>query len=150
QIKHFHKKRPMRQYAVTDALALLLGIACAYAVTALFGTNTNISTLLAQDNFSGMGEYALLSAAVLLWFQHTDHYSLCMPLWIESRKIVSALALAGLAHGFLLCASRTDLSGIWLMPAWVISAVAMLMLRHRVRRRLKASGDFYLRTLLVG
>lgn len=106
--------------------------------------------LLSGIGLVHIAEYALIAAGVMLWFQHTNHYDICMPFWIEIRKIVSALGFAAMAEGFLQFASKGDMSRLWLVSGWMIAAVSMILMRNILRSHLRRTKRFQMRTLLVG
>jgi Undecaprenyl-phosphate galactose phosphotransferase WbaP len=154
QLYAFPKARHLLQrYVLMDMLALAIGIFSAWTLAAIINSiffDRTMITPFSEDGMVHLMEFTLIAAAVLIWFQHTDHYHICMPFWIEVRTIVSTLAFAAIADGFLQFASKSDLSRVWLMSGWIITAVAMIALRNLLRAYLRKKGRFQMRTLLVG
>lgn len=145
--------RALRWYLPGDAAALLLGFVCAWMLaTAINGVvyGRPVMSPLSEYGTLRLAEFILLAGGVLVWLQHTGHQRMRMPFWLETKKIVSALAIAMMADGFLQFAAKQDFSRLWLMSGWAIAAALMIGLRVLVRSRLRKNGLFNVRTLLVG
>src|SRR5579872_6388867 len=124
-------KHPLQWYVLVDTMALVIGLFSAWGLAALINSvffGRVVIDPFSEDGLVRVMEFVLIATIVLIWFQHTDHYRICMPFWIEIRKIVSTLAFAAMADGFLQFASKHDLSRLWLMSGWVIAAIAMIVL----------------------
>jgi Undecaprenyl-phosphate galactose phosphotransferase WbaP len=149
----YKAKRLQQWYMSVDLAALILGFFTAWALaTAINGVFFNRAPI---DPFSDGGlvyltEFLLIATSVLFWFQHTNHYKVCMPFWLETKKIISTLAVAALLGGFIQFASKQDSSRLWLVAAWIIAAIAMIAMRHLLRSYLGKKGHLHIRTLLVG
>jgi undecaprenyl-phosphate galactose phosphotransferase len=141
----------LHYYISTDALALVLGAVGAWGIAVLYNSVFYSREIMhpAHDSMRVM-QFLLLGLGILLWFQHTEHYRVRMPFWLEVKKVVSTLGFAMLTDGFLHFASKQDFSRLWLMSGWVIAAVAILSFRALVRAWLWRKGRFQVRTLLVG
>ena len=143
----------LQWYAFTDALALVIGFFFAWGVATLVNEmffSQAIVKLFSHGGLVCLAEFVLIATGILIWFQHTEHYHISMPFWIETRKIISTLAFATLADGFLQFALKSDLSRVWLMSSWLIAAIVIMLLRTLLRAYLRTKGRFQMRTLLVG
>src|SRR5258706_7223714 len=146
-------KRLLRWYMSMDVLAMVIGLFSAWGLAAVINGvffGRAVIDPFSDDGMVRVSEFMMIAMAVIIWFQNTEHYHICMPFWIESRKIVTTLAFAGMADGFLQFASKHDLSRLWLVSGWVIAAIAMMALRSMMRDFLRTKGRFQMRTLLVG
>lgn len=146
-------KHLFQWYALLDALALMIGHLSALGLAALINNSLLGRAVIdpfSEDQIVHLIQCLMLAIAVLMWFQHTGHYRTCMPFWIETRKILSVLAFAAMADGFLQFASKQYLSRLWLMSGWVIAAFAIIAFRNLVRVYLRKKGHLKMRTLLFG
>jgi Undecaprenyl-phosphate galactose phosphotransferase WbaP len=140
-------------YALTDALALLAGFIFAWGLSSTinnFFFDRPVINLTSEYGPVRVSEFMLIAAAILAWFQHTDHYRSRMSFWQENQKIVTALGVAMMADGFLQFAVKESFSRLWLMSGWIIAAVVMIGLRNVLRGYFRRQGRFQVRTLLVG
>ncbi len=143
----------LRWYIPADLLALHLGFFCALllagAINSIFFDRDILLTLLPSGHMRII-QVLMIMAGVVLWFEHTDHYRVRMPFWLEAQKVVCALGFAMMADGFLQFASKHEFSRVWLVSGWMIAAVAMLGMRALLRAYMRRKGRFQIPTLLVG
>ena len=144
--------RLLRWCVLSDVVALMVGLVIAWIVASSVNALAFHRFLdpFSRDSLLYLAKFGVIAAASLLWFQHTDHYRLCMPFWIEAKKIVSVMVFAALVDGFIQFASKYDISRLWLVSAWMVAALAMIALRTALRSYLRSTGRLRVRTLLVG
>jgi Undecaprenyl-phosphate galactose phosphotransferase WbaP len=146
--------RLLNWYVPTDVLALLLGFVCAWGLaeiinSAFFARSLEMSRV-SQFTSLRLAQFIVITTGVVLWFQHTDHYRIRMPFWLECEKIMGTLGFAMMADGFWQFVGKQDFSRLWLTSSWVIAAVFIIALRSMLRAYLRRAGRFQVRTLLVG
>lgn len=146
-------KHLLEWYVVVDVMAMAMGLFAAWMLATFINGvffDRTVMDLFSPQAMMRLAEFMIIEAAVLLWFQHTDHYQNCMPFWTEIRKIILALAVAAMADGFLQFILKNDISRSWLIFAWVIAALTMIGLRNLCRSILREKDCFKMHTLLVG
>jgi Undecaprenyl-phosphate galactose phosphotransferase WbaP len=143
----------LRWFIVTDALALLLGFVFAWALAA----DINLAywgrtTFNPFDQGDGLRivQFLMIAAGVMLWFEHTGHYSVRMPSWLEAKKLIGALGVAMMIDGFLQFAAKQDFSRLWLISGWIFSGVVLIALRKAFRSQRIRGGRWQVPTLLIG
>ncbi|MDD5585888.1 MAG: undecaprenyl-phosphate galactose phosphotransferase WbaP [Alphaproteobacteria bacterium] len=143
----------LRWFIATDAVALLAGFVCAWGLAALindvFWGRTTFDPL-GNGDVLRLGQFLMIAAGVMLWFEHTGHYSVRMPFWLEAKKIIGALGIAMMIDGFLQFASKQDFSRLWLVSSWFFSGVALMTLRLSFRAMRRRQGLWQVPTLLIG
>ena len=140
-------------YMPTDFLALCIGFLSAWVLAVIINNmffDRAVAAPLSHSGSVSLAEFGVISLGVLMWFQHHDHYRMRMPFWLEAKKIVSVLAFAMMADGFMQFVVKQDFSRLWLMSAWVIAALTMIAFRSLLRSQMHAQGRLQVRTLLVG
>jgi undecaprenyl-phosphate galactose phosphotransferase len=153
QSARFDFNPQLRGFIITDIVALIVGLLCAWSLAASinslsFGRHDLVS--LSRENLIQVVHSLVLGAGVILWFLHTAHYQMRMPFWVETKKIVEATASAMLIDGFLRFASKHDFSRIWLISDWMFAAIGIILLRAMWRHILQHRGHWQIPTLLVG
>ncbi len=140
-------------YILSDAIALLLALACSWlgalAVNNIFIKNNGLFLSHAYTS-THIISFLLVSAGILIWFAHNRHYSVRMPFWIETQKIISALGFALLVDGFLQFASKQDVSRLLIISSWIFAGFTIIGLRTIVRQIAMKNGVFQIPTLLIG
>jgi Undecaprenyl-phosphate galactose phosphotransferase WbaP len=142
-----------RWFVVTDALALLLGFVCSWALAVVINQYILMRPLqgsLIEGDPLHLVQFLMIAGAVILWFEHTDHYRVRMPFWLEIKKVIGALGMAMMVDGFLQFASKQDISRLWLVSGWIMAGVALVALRVMLRRARTQQGRWQVPTLLVG
>jgi Undecaprenyl-phosphate galactose phosphotransferase WbaP len=147
------KSNVLRSFISADISALLLGFFISRAIAnwvnyAFFGRS--VPDIFSHDELARLVQMLFVSGGILLWFEHTGHYRVRMPFWIETRKIAGAFVFATIIDGFLQFASKQDFSRLWLMLGWGIAALLTLGFRALTRTILRRQGKWTLRTLIVG
>jgi undecaprenyl-phosphate galactose phosphotransferase len=143
----------LRGFIVTDIMALILGLLCAWVLAAAINTlffDRDILNNLSPDNLTRILHAVLIGTGLIVWFTHTGHYQMRMPFWMETKKIVEATSFAMLIDGFLSFASKHDFSRLWLMSNWVFTAIGIIVLRAAWRNILRRRGEWQIATLLIG
>lgn len=143
----------LKFYILSDAIALLLALACSW-LGALTVNNIFIKSngLFLSHAYTSTHiiSFLLVSAGILIWFAHNRHYSVRMPFWIETQKIISALGFALLVDGFLQFASKQDVSRLLIISSWIFAGFTIIGLRAIVRQIAMKNGVFQIPTLLIG
>lgn len=150
---HRDPNKLLRWYIATDIAGLITGFLCAWGVALainylLLGRDTLF--MISQYGAARLIPFLLVAAGVLMWFGHHGHYRTRMPFWQECKQIISALGFAMLVDAFLLFAYKTDVSRLWLIGGWGLSAIAIMSLRCLLRYALRRWGNFEVPTLLIG
>ncbi len=145
-------RKALRWYVPADIVALVLSFVGAWGVASLidgmlFGRSID---LLDESGIMRLAQFLVIAAGVVLWFHHTGHYSVRMPFWLEGKKIVGTLMFATVIDGFLQFASKQDASRLWLMSAWAVAALGIVVLRIVLRGAMRRRGAWQVPTLLVG
>jgi undecaprenyl-phosphate galactose phosphotransferase len=143
--------RPLRWFMVADALAMLCGFILAWGLA--LGTNMLLGKpviILAADETAKLAQFLVIAAGVMMWFENTGHYRVRMPLWIEIKKVISALGVALMIDGFLVFASKHDFSRLSLVSGWAFAAVSIIVMRSLYRVLLARQGRWKIPTLIVG
>ncbi len=143
----------LRGFIVSDIVALILGLLCAWTLAASINTisfGRHDLNSLSRENVTQIIHSLIIGACLILWFMHTGHYQVRMPFWMEAKKVVEATAFAMLIDGFLRFASKHDFSRIWLVSNWVFACVGIILLRALWRKILRHRGLWEIPTLLVG
>lgn len=144
---------PLRAFIPVDALALFFGFVISWSVAAVIDSvffGRGIQELFVSEDPSRLINFALVSAGALLWFEHTGHYRLRMPFWLETQKIVGTLSFAMIIDGFFQFASKQDISRLWLVSSWAVGGFLLLAGRNIARHVMRRGGVWQVRTLLVG
>lgn len=141
----------LRVFTITDTCALLLGVFTAWILTACVNAEFYQQPMLnSAKEISRVAQFLLIGSGVLVWFEHTSHYHVRLPFWIEMRKIVGTIGFAMLIDGFIQFASKQEFSRLWLVSGWIFAGIGMVMLRAIWRRKMRRAGEWSLPTLLVG
>ena len=147
------QRNPLKFYIISDIIALFLAVSCSWVsaltVNNLFIKNDNLF-LSNIYNSTHIISFLAVSAGVLIWFAHNRHYSVRMPFWIETQKIIGALGFALLVDGFLQFASKQDISRLLIISSWIFAGFTIIELRAIVRFVAIKRGTFQIPTLLVG
>ncbi len=140
-------------YVISDVVALFLGFTfawmCALAINSVFMERGSL--FLSQTyNYSQIISSSLVSAGLLLWFANSRHYSVRMPFWMETQKIISAAGFALLVDGFLQFASKQDVSRLLIILSWIFAGFAIIGTRAVTRKIANRKEIFQIPTLLIG
>ncbi len=147
------KDTVLHWYIAVDFLALIIGFLFSTSLAAYINTivfDREFINPITQYGYLRLIEIAALAAVIILWFQHTDHYRIRMPFWMEIKKIVSVLLTAMLLDGFLQFSFKLDSSRLWLVAGWCVAAGAMIISRNLIRRHFREAGAFHIKAVLVG
>ncbi len=140
-------------YAVTDALAIIVGYFMAWSMLAIVALpdlqQTGILTFYEMNQFR-VGSYIAVALGCLLWFQYKGHYRVRMNFWLDLRNVISTFAVGMMLNCFLQVSIKNDLSRLWLVFAWVFAAFNVVLFRGMFRRYLRNNGAWNVPTLLVG
>ncbi|MDP9126711.1 MAG: undecaprenyl-phosphate galactose phosphotransferase WbaP [Pseudomonadota bacterium] len=150
---HSDVSKVLRGFIGTDIAAFVLGLICAWSLAAIINSlffDRFALNGVSKQTFIQVLQPFLISACVVLWFEHTGHYHVRMPFWMETKTIVGVTSFAMLIDGFFKFASRQDFSRLWLMSNWVFAAIAIIAFRSIYRSYLRRRGQWQIRTLLVG
>ena len=145
--------KALRWFIPSDIVALLMGFVVAWAVASLINEaffGRILTDTLAAESIASAAQFATIAAGTLLWLEHTSHYRVRMPFWLEAQKIVGTLTVAMMIDGFMYFASKQDFSRLWLVSRWGFAALALLVLRSLIRAALRRRGLWQVRTLLIG
>jgi len=142
-----------RWFMLTDAMGLLLGFACAWALALII--NVFVLSRIPHSSLMDGGvphliQFLVISFFVLLWFEHTDHYRVRMPFWLEVKRIIGVLGLAMMVDGFFQFASKEDISRLWLVSSWFFSGIFIMSFRSVLRHERRKKGIWQVPTLLIG
>ncbi len=145
--------RMLQGYIVTDSLAVMVGFLLAWNLTLIINnpyfSHMGLGAFHHQDNFR-VGSYLAIAAGCLLWFQYKGHYRVRMNFWMELQNVMKTFGIGLMVNGFLQVATKTDLSRLWLMSAWVFAAFSIVLFRGLYRIYLRSKGIWNISTLLVG
>jgi len=146
--------RALRGYKLTDLLAIALGFAGAWslavAINAIFFGRYDLGDDTPRDALVKLGQLAIISACLLVWFTHDGHYRLRMPFWVQTKKIIEAMGFAMLVDTFLHFVSKQDFSRLWLISGWVFATTLMIVFRAMWRAHQNHLGLWKVPTLLLG
>lgn len=140
----------LKLYMISDAISLLLGLACACGFAALINNILLDNDKISVYNFHRFSNFIFVSVGVLLWLAHSGHYRVRMPFWQEAHKIVNTLGFALLIDGFFEFSTRHDASRLLIISGWVFAAIAMIATRSAVRYFAVKNETFAIPTLLIG
>lgn len=141
----------LRNFVLTDAIALFTGFLLAWSLALV----VNLVFFDRQmpnsaEDIVPIATFFTIGGGVLLWFEHTSHYSVRLPFWIETKKITGTIAFAMLINGFMQFAVKQDISRLWLMSAWLFTGVGMVVLRGVLRKLYRHYGEWRVPALVVG
>ncbi len=153
--ENYSNTKNSRLYVFSDIFAILLGfsisLVSAITINWLFPFVQSSTDLVSQlINIGQISSSLIVASGVIFWLANSGHYRLRMPFWMETKKIVSTLAFALLADGFLQFASDLNGSRLMVIPAWIISAFTMIALRSVVRKISAKRDSFQIPTLIIG
>ena len=141
----------LRSYILTDAIGIIGGFLCAWTLALITNILFRGSSLPnTVDDITPIAKYFLIGGGVILWFEHSSHYSVRLPYWIETKKIVSTICFAMLIDGFLQFATKQDESRLWLMSSWLFAGTNIIILRAIWRDVLRRRGVWSIPAIIVG
>lgn len=139
---------------LADLVGLLLGFLAGGAVVLLFSQHFTGSTytdlFVLVDVPPRAAAFSMFGTVLVVWFLHSGHYGMRLPLWTEIRHILVGCGLALLGDGFLQFALKNDFSRLWLVNSWIVTALAIIAMRQLARLLLSLAGLWHIRALLVG
>ncbi|MEZ5691442.1 MAG: undecaprenyl-phosphate galactose phosphotransferase WbaP [Rickettsiales bacterium] len=142
-----------RFYVISDVVAMFAGFAVAFLLALVFNSlfMERGDVFLANTySISQIASFIIVSGGIVAWFASSGHYRVPMPFWMEVQKIVAALGFAMLLDGFLQFVTKQDMSRIFIISGWLLSAAFVIGFRYLVRKFSLKRGSFYIPTLVVG
>ncbi|MDD3288221.1 MAG: undecaprenyl-phosphate galactose phosphotransferase WbaP [Alphaproteobacteria bacterium] len=145
--------KALRWFIAVDATALSFGFICAWVVAASINSifyGRSVPSLFSSEEGARLIKFMAIAVGTMLWFEHTGHYRIRMPFWLEVQKVVNALIFAMMIDGFMQFVAKQDISRLWLMSSWGFAGIVILIGRNFARRIMRRSGVWQVRTILVG
>ncbi len=144
---------PQYWFVVTDLIAIAFSLVAsmmlAIAVnTIMFGRD--VPWVSNDAGLEHLTQYGFIATGLILWFENSGHYRRRMPFWMEIQKSVNACALSLMADVLLQFTMKHDFSRLWLVSAWVFTAMTIPLGRSIARYVLDKKGLWKINTLLVG
>lgn len=136
-----------------DVVALIvafIGAAAAAAAINVWVMDRPYLDFITANAWNRLGQYGPLGALLLLRFHIVGQYRLRLPFWAEMQEVVMGCALALLADGFLLFATKGDFSRLWLVHSWALAALLIPAVRSLARSLLDAWGVWRLPVVVIG
>jgi Undecaprenyl-phosphate galactose phosphotransferase WbaP len=143
----------LRTYVLADLVGLHAGFVMAWVLASLVNSAFFGRSLLEGGSTIGMvrvAQFLAIAMGVILWFQHTGHYRLRMPFWMEARSIIITMSFAMMMDGFLQFTSKQDFSRLCLIAGWLIAGVVIILARYALRSYYRRTGKWKVATLVVG
>jgi Undecaprenyl-phosphate galactose phosphotransferase WbaP len=143
----------LRGYMLIDFIAMPCGLFIAWVLTAMLNQVFLWYPQIHSGPFMSVtkiSELFVISTGIILWFQHTGHYRLRLPFWMEARNITITMLFAMLVDSFLQFSTKQDFSRFCLVTGWLIAGVGIIVMRAVLRKYFKRIGVWKIRTLIVG
>ena len=133
----------------SDVLALLLSAALAMVLAPWLG-NEQGEWLQTQDISRYYAWAGICLVGLVIFLVRFRHYSDRKPFWTELSEVLRVVLLLALLDLALVAFAKWNASRLWWFLVWALTALALPLLRHQLRRWLTAWGLWLRPTVLVG
>lgn len=136
-----------------DALALLAGFMGAALSSLLINEmilNRPYRDVFAEDTALRLIQFGGFGLILILGLLTQGHYRQRLPFWTETKHIIAGCILMLLGDGFLMFALKADFSRLWLIQAWILTALFIPLARRLARHLLDEAGCWRIPVLMIG